>query len=63
MFTGCGSLEHIKCLATEGFSATQCLNGWVNNVSTSGIFVKDSSATGWPSGSNGIPTNWIVQDA
>lgn len=63
MFTGCGSLEYIKCLATGGFSANQCLNGWVNNVSASGIFVKDASATTWPTGTNGIPTNWVVKNA
>lgn len=63
MFTSCTNLEYIKCLATGGFSANQCLNGWVNNVSASGIFVKDASATTWPTGTNGIPTNWVVQNA
>lgn len=63
MFTSCTNLEYIKCLATGGFSANQCLNGWVNNVSASGIFVKDASATSWPTGTNGIPTNWVVQNA
>ena len=63
MFTSCVSLAYIKCLATGGFSTTQCLSGWVNNVASSGIFVKDANATTWPTGNNGIPTNWVVQDA
>ena len=63
MFTGCGSLAYIKCLATGGFSTTQCLSGWVNNVASSGIFVKDANASDWTTGNNGIPTNWTVQTA
>ena len=63
MFTGCTSLTYIKCLATGGFSTTQCLSGWVNNVASSGIFVKDANASDWTTGNNGIPANWIVQTA
>ena len=61
MFTTCSNLEYIKCLATSGFSATDCLTDWVNSVAASGIFVKDANASDWTTGVDGIPANWIVQ--
>lgn len=61
MFTGCSSLNYIKCLATSGFDQNQCTQGWVNNVSRTGTFVKDGNTT-WATGANGIPTNWVVQN-
>ena len=66
MFTGCRSLNYIKCLATSGFSTYQCLQGWVTNVASNGTFVKDVDtpiATGsWTRGNSGIPTSWLVYD-
>lgn len=62
MFSGCSSLSHIKCLATN-ISARFCLSNWVEDVSSSGTFVKASSMSGWPRGNSGIPTNWTVQNA
>lgn len=61
MFTGCSSLNYIKCLATSGFDTYQCTQGWVNNVSRTGTFVKDVDTT-WTTGGNGIPTNWVIQN-
>ena len=61
MFANCRSLNYIKCLATSGISARSCGN-WVSNVSSSGTFVKDASAT-WSYGNSGIPSNWTVEDA
>ena len=62
MFEEATNLNYIKCLATD-ISATQCLGNWVKNVqTTSGTFVKVSGIT-WPSGWNGIPNNWTVQNA
>ena len=64
MFTGCTSLNYIKCMATTGFSASNCKQNWVKNVASSGTFVKDSSVSTstWSRGVNGIPTNWLVYD-
>ena len=64
MFTGCASLNFIKCMAINGFSATQCKQGWTTGVASSGTFVKDSgvSTSTWTRGANGIPTSWLVYD-
>ena len=61
MFAGCSSLNSITCLATSGINqGTPYTNteDWVNGVATSGIFIADPNTT-WPTGNNGIPTNWI----
>lgn len=62
MLYGCTSLKYIKCLA-KNISATRCTYEWVDNVASSGVFVKDPSMTSWTTGNNGIPTNWVVQNA
>jgi hypothetical protein len=62
MFTGCTSLNYIKCLATD-ISAGGCTYNWVRDVASSGTFVKNASMSSWTTGNNGIPTNWTVQDA
>ncbi|MBP5784198.1 MAG: hypothetical protein J6W16_01265 [Methanobrevibacter sp.] len=61
MFDGCTSLNYVKCLASEAW--TSALSNWLNNVSSIGTFVKNALATNWPSGKNGIPSGWTVQDA
>jgi len=64
MFTGCTHLNFIKCLAIDGFNASNCKQNWVKSVSSSGTFVKDSgvSVTTWTRGASGIPTSWVVVD-
>lgn len=66
MFYDCSSLNYIKCLATD-ISARACTNQWIGEygayVSSSGTFVKASSMNNWPTGSNGIPSGWTVQNA
>ena len=64
MFTGCTSLNYIKCMAIAGFSTTNCKQNWVQNVASSGTFVKDSgvTVTTWTRGASGIPTSWLVYD-
>lgn len=64
MFTGCASLNFIKCMAIDGFSASNCKQNWVQGVASSGTFVKDSgvSTSTWSTGASGIPTNWLVYD-
>lgn len=62
MFIGCTSLNYIKCLATD-ISAQGCTFYWTNGVASSGTFIKDTSMSGWTTGSNGIPEGWTVEDA
>ena len=62
MFQNCTSLSYIKCLATD-ISASNCTNGWVTSVASRGTFVKNANMSSWTTGSDGIPTNWTIQDA
>lgn len=59
MFSGCTSLNTITCLATN--PSTNFTTVWASNVSSSGTFYKHPNAN-WPTGNNGIPNNWTVQD-
>jgi hypothetical protein len=72
MFSNSTSVSNIVCLATD-ISAYNCLegasaslgdgfnsNGWVDGVSSSGTFYKDSTMSSWPSGAKGIPANWTT---
>ena len=59
MFRGCTKLNYIKMLATD-ISASNCLNYWVGNVSSTGTFVKNPAMTSLPTGTNGIPSGWTV---
>ena len=61
MFQGCSKLNKITMLATD-ISAAGCLYTWVNNVSSSGTFIKNPSMTSLPNGANGIPNGWTVVD-
>ena len=61
MFQNCKNLNYIKCLATD-ISATNCTNGWVNGVASTGTFVKAPSMTSWTTGDNGIPSGWRVEN-
>ena len=62
MFDGCTNLNYIKCLATD-ISASDCTYNWVSSVSSTGTFVKNPNMSSWTTGTDGIPTNWTVQDA
>lgn len=62
MFKDCANLSHIKCMATD-ISGFSCVNGWVENVASSGLFIKNSSMESWERGNNGIPNNWTIQNA
>lgn len=59
MFFGCSKLNYIKMLATD-ISATGCLKSWVNNVASTGTFVKNPNMTTLPTGDSGIPEGWTV---
>jgi hypothetical protein len=58
MFYNCSRLNYIKCLATTNIDT----DNWVSGVAGSGTFVKNASINNWPTGNNGIPANWTVQD-
>jgi len=64
MFKGCSSLNYIKCLATDIGMASWDFNtkGWTDGVASSGTFIKKASMNGWPTGKNGIPNNWTIQN-
>lgn len=59
MFENAGSLNYIQCLATAGFNAYKCLEGWTTNVASSGFFVKDTNVN-WATGTSGIPSDWKI---
>ena len=61
MFRNCTSLNHIKCLAVNGINTNNSTLNWVSGVPRPGTFVKASSAS-WPTGSNGIPSGWTIEN-
>ena len=63
MFKNCSNLNSVTCLATE-ISASDCTNGWLDGVATTGAFTKAASAD-WSekTGANGIPSGWTTVDA
>ena len=60
MFEGCTNLNYVKAMFTN--IAANSVGGWLNNVSSTGTFVKNSAAT-WDNTAAGIPTGWTVQTA
>lgn len=61
MFQDCEKLNYIKAMftTTPGTNTTY----WVNGVSATGTFVKNSAATWNVTGVNGVPTGWTIQRA
>lgn len=57
MFSGCRSLNEIRCLATGISDRGQ--RQWVNGVSATGTFYKKAGVE-WPTGTSGIPEGWTV---
>ena len=62
MFQGCNHLNYIKAMFITVPSSTYN-SYWVENVATTGTFVKNSKATWDVSGVSGIPTGWTVETA
>ena len=62
MFAGCTKLNYIKAMFTTT-PGTSYSNSWVNGVSATGTFVKNSAAKWNVTGNNGIPSGWTVQTA
>lgn len=62
MFIYCENLNYIKAMFTTTPSNSYTAS-WVNEVSSTGTFVKNSAATWNVTGVNGIPSGWTVQTA
>ena len=62
MFNGCTSLNYIKAMFLTTPSSSYTGN-WTSNVSSTGTFVKNNSASWNVTGVNGIPENWTVETA
>ena len=62
MFAGCTNLNYIKAMftTTPGISYT---DSWVQGVSQTGTFIKNSAASWNVTGNSGIPSDWTVQTA
>ena len=61
MFYQCGTLQNVTCLATT-INGTDCTTDWLYEVNNPGTFTKTKGASCWPSGSNGIPWGWTVNE-
>ena len=61
MFYGCTKLNYIKCLATD-ISANNCIDYWVDGVSSTGTFIKNPDMNSWTIGVDGIPEGWTVKN-
>jgi hypothetical protein len=59
MFAGCTNLNYINAnfITTPGNDYTY---DWVKNVSPTGTFVKNTSATWNVRGNNGVPSGWVI---
>ena len=63
MLEGCTGLTEITCLAQSGINTDNSTTDWVARFTgTGGTFYKHPNAV-WPTGVNGIPEGWTVQDA
>ena len=60
MFRGCSKLNYIKMLATD-ISVIECLTTWVQNVASTGTFIKNPEATWDVVGDSGVPSGWTVK--
>lgn len=61
MFCDCINLNKVTCLVPSSDSTLHATVMWLDNVSSSGTFIKTSQSV-WEIGSNGIPEGWTVQD-
>jgi hypothetical protein len=76
MFSGCKNLNRITCLAEQGIDCLGSTGNWVSGAGTgedveSPVFFKKSGVPNgssgeegkfWPSGDNGIPSGWSVEN-
>ena len=62
MFYGCTNLNYIKAMFIITPSAYYTQD-WVNGVSATGTFVKNSAASWTTTGVNGVPSGWTIETA
>lgn len=62
MFMGCDNLNYIKAMFTTTPSNSYT-NRWVDGVSKTGTFVKNSAAEWQAIGNNAVPKGWTIQTA
>lgn len=62
MFKDCTNLNYIKAMFLTTPSSNITYN-WTKNISPTGTFVKNASASWDVTGVNGIPNNWTVETA
>lgn len=62
MFQDCTNLNYIKAMFITT-PDTNYTKNWVDNVSATGTFIKNSDAVWTITGVNGIPTGWTVETA
>ena len=61
MFYNCISLNNVTCLAQQRINTNYSTKNWLYGVASTGTFTREYNQT-WPSGPDGIPTNWTVQN-
>lgn len=62
IFSNCSSLNYVKAMFIDIQSGGDFANFWLDGVSSTGTFVKNSAAT-WTKDEAGIPSGWTVQTA
>ena len=62
MFENCSSLNYIKAMFTTT-PESKYTEYWVTSVSSTGTFIKNSTAEWNVTGTNGVPTGWTIQTA
>ena len=60
MFTGCTALKYVSAMFTTT-PGTAYTSAWLSGVSSTGTFVKNSSATWTTTGAHGVPNGWAIQ--
>ena len=62
MFNRCSSLKSVTMLATD-FTATNCLNGWLEGVAGEGTLWSSYDSEDAPEGlSSSVPANWTIKE-
>lgn len=60
MFAGCTKLNYVKAMFITNQRLGTYLQQWLDNVSSTGTFVKSTNAT-WSNTDAGIPSGWTVE--
>ena len=60
MFQSCSNLNYVKAMFIKAPFSGSILSNWLNNVSSTGTFIKSKDAT-WTNDQAKIPTGWTVE--